>query len=278
MSTRKPGGHPARAAQAEDAREARRAKAAAMRQRELAKERSRRVLLISIAVVVVLAVVAVVAVVIDRSREDDVPLAAQVVPPSAGARGAGYVLPGTPAAGAPRLDVWLDYQCPYCEQFETRAGDAVVELASSGRAEVVVHTLTFLDGNLGNDSSQRAAEAAAAADAQGRFVEFNRTVFANQPEQEGTGYTDDQLRRFAQDAGITGDALEQWQAAYDGHAYRDYVQSVADSMQENGVTGTPTVTVTPAGGQAQEVPTEDVLGSDPVAALQQAVAAATTTP
>ncbi|MEZ0163631.1 DsbA family protein [Kineococcus sp. LSe6-4] len=276
MSTKKPGGHPARAGQAEDAREARRAKAAALRQRELARERSRRVLLVSTAVVVVLAIVAVVVVVINRSRPAEVALAEQQVPPSASAMGAGLTLPGTPAPGAPTLDVWLDYQCPYCARFETAAGDAVVQLAADGQAQVVVHTLTFLDGNLGNDASQRAAEAAAAADAQGRFVEYNRTVFANQPEREGAGYTDAQLRDFAEQAGVPD--LEQWQAAYDGHAYRDYVQSVADTMRDNDVSGTPTVTVTPQGGQKQEVPTQDLLGPDPAAALQRAVAAATTTP
>jgi protein-disulfide isomerase len=275
LSTKKPGGHPARAGQAEDAREARRAKAAALRQRELARERSRRVLLISIAVVVVLAIVAVVVVVIDRSRKDDVPLAAQVVPPSAGAKGAGYVLPGTPAAGVPTLDVWIDYQCPYCKEFETAAGDSVVALAADGKAKVVVHTLTFLDGNLGNDSSQRAAEAAAAADAQGRFAQFSKVVFANQPAQEGAGYTDAQLRDFAQQAGVAD--LAKWQSAYEGHAYRDYVDSIEDSMKENGVSGTPTVTVTPEGGQKQEIPTQDLLGSDPVTAVAQAVAAATKT-
>ncbi|WP_380175708.1 DsbA family protein [Kineococcus sp. DHX-1] len=274
MSSKKTGGHPARAGQAEDAREARRAKAAALRQRELARERSRRVLLISIAVVVVLALVAVVVVVIDRSRKDDVALAAQAVPPNASGKAEGIVLPGTPAAGAPTLDVWLDYQCPYCKEFETAAGDSVVQLAADGKARVVVHTLTFLDGKLGNDASQRAAEGAAAADAQGRFAEYNKVVFANQPSQEGTGYTDAQLRDFAQQAGVPD--LAKWQSALEGHAYRDYVESVADSMDANGVSGTPTVTVTPAGGQKKEIPTQDLLGSDPVTAVAQAVAAATT--
>ncbi|PRY17973.1 DsbA family protein [Kineococcus rhizosphaerae] len=273
MSTRKPGGHPARAAAAEDAREARRAKAAAMRQRELAKERSRRVLLISVAVVVVLAIVAVVVVVIDRSRPDTVATAAQVNPPSAGAKAAGYVLPGTAAVGAPTVDVWLDYQCPYCKQFEAAAGSTVVDLAASGKAKVVVHTLTFLDGNLGNTASQLAAEAAAAADAQGRFAEFTTATFAAQPK-EGVGYTVADLRKIAQTAGVPD--LDAWQKAVEGHAYRDYVQSVQDSMEAGGVSGTPTVTVTPQGGQKQTLTNEQVLGSDPSTALTQAVAAATT--
>ena len=275
MSTKKPGGHPARAGRAEDAREARRAKAAALRQRELARERSRRVVLVSLVVVVVLALVAVVAVVVVRANRDD-PAAAQAVPPSAAAQGAGYVLPGTPAAGAPTVDIWLDYQCPYCKEFEDAAGDAYVELAASGQAEVVVHTLTFLDGNLGNDASQRAAEAAAAADAQGRFVEYTEVVFAHQPEREGTGYTDAQLRQFAQDAGVPD--LAAWEAAYEGHAYRDHVRAVADSMRANDVSGTPTVTVTPPGGEKRTIPAEELLGADPAGALQRAVTAATVAP
>jgi protein-disulfide isomerase len=273
LSTKKrPGGNPARAGEAEDAREARRAKAAAMRQRELAKERSRRVLLISIAVLVVLAVVAAVVIIIQRSRPEEVPLAAQEVPVSAGANGAGYVLAGTPSAGAPTVDIWLDYQCPFCAQFEAAAGQTYVDLASSGQATVVVHTLTFLDNNLGNEASQLAAEGAAAADAQGKFAEYTQIVFANQPD-EGVGYTVADLRGFAEEAGVAD--LDAWQAAVEGHAYQDYVNSIEDSMDANGVSGTPTVTVTPQGGEKQAISSDELLGSDPAGALTQAVAAAT---
>lgn len=271
MSTKKPGGNPARAGEAEDAREARRKKAATLRQRELARERSRRVVLISIAVVVVLALIAVVVVVIKRANEPT-PTAAQQIPVSAGAKGAGYVLAGTPAAGAPTVDVWVDYQCPYCKQFETAAGESVLALASSGQAKVVVHTLTFLDGNLGNTASQLAAEGAAAADAQGKFSEYTTTVFANQPD-EGTGYTVATLRGLAEQAGVPD--LDAWQTAVEGHAFRDYVDSVEDTMETEGVSGTPTVTVTSAAGEKTTISTEDLLGSDPAGALQAAVATAT---
>ncbi|GAA0290158.1 DsbA family protein [Kineococcus aurantiacus] len=282
MSTRKPGGHPARAAQAEDAREARRARAAAMRQRELARERSRRVLLISVAVVVVLVLVAVVAVVVDRSRGDEV-AAGTGTPPGVTADDGGYVLPGTPAAGAPTLDIWLDYQCPVCKQFEDVSGEVYPQLAAEGRARVVVHTLSFLDANLGNDSSSRAAQGAAAAAAQGRFVEYTQEVFANQPEQEGEGYTDDQLEQFAKDAGVADTAT--WRRQLDDRTWQGFVERVQGAMSDQGVSGTPTVVLTAADGTKQNIsqPTSgggdgslaQLLGADGARFLTDAVAAAT---
>ncbi|NAZ85534.1 DsbA family protein [Kineococcus indalonis] len=270
-SKKRPGGDPARAGLAEDAREARRAKAAALRQRELARERSRRVLLVSVAVVAVLALVAVVVVLVARER-DAATTTAGATPPSASGGAGGYVLPGEPAAGAPSLDVWLDYQCPYCARFEAAAGDAYVQLAASGRARVVVHTLSFLDDSLRNDSSTRAAEGAAAADAQGRFAEYTRAVFARQPQEEGDGYSDEQLREAAREAGVAD--LDRWQRALDDDEYAGYVRRVQDGMGAAGVSGTPTVQITPEGGATTALDTEQLLGADPAGYLQQQVAAA----
>ena len=282
MSTKKPGGHPARAGQAEDAREARRAKAAALRQRELARERSRRVLLISVAVVVVLALIAVVVVVVDRSR-DAATTVGQASPTGVTADDGGYVLPGTPAAGVPTLDIWLDYQCPICKQFEDVSGTVYPQLAADGKAKVVVHTLSFLDQNLGNDASERAAEGAAAAAEQGRFVEYTQQVFAHQPEREGTGYTDDQLEGFAKDAGVAD--LATWRRQLDEHTWLGFVRRVAGSMEEKGVNGTPTVVVTSADGTARNISQTtqgggdgsmgQLLGADGATFLTDAVAAAT---
>jgi protein-disulfide isomerase len=282
VSTKKPGGHPARAGQAEDAREARRAKAATLRRRELARERSRRVVLISVAVVVVLALVAVVAVIIDRSR-DSATTVGQGTPAGAASDAGGYVLAGTPAAGAPTLDVWLDYQCPICKKFEDVSGTVYPQLAADGKAKVVVHTLTFLDQNLGNDASERAAEGAAAAAEQGRFVEYTQQVFANQPEQEGTGYTDDQLEQFAKDAGVAD--LTTWRKQLDDHTWLGYVRRVAATMGEQKISGTPTVILTSADGTTKNISQttqgggdgsiSQLLGADGARFLTDAVAAAT---
>ncbi|WP_337060599.1 DsbA family protein [Kineococcus sp. G2] len=273
MSKKRPGGHPARAGRPEDAAQARRARAAALRQQELARERRRRVLLVSAAVVVLLALVAVVAVVVARQGDDAT--AEGATPPSATAPDGGYLLAGDAAPGAPTLDVWLDYQCPFCADFEAAAGDDLQELAASGQARVVVHTLSFLDQNLGNDSSTRAAEGAAAADAQGRFAEYSEEVFARQPEREGTGYTDEELRAAAEAAGVTD--LQAWSQAVEEDTYLGYVRRVQESMAEAGVEGTPTVQLTPDGGETRTLETGQLLDPDAGDYLREQVAQATGT-
>ncbi|NIZ89939.1 DsbA family protein [Kineococcus rubinsiae] len=274
MSSRKrPSGHPARAGEAQDARAARQAKAAALRQREQARERSRRVLLITAAVVVVLAIVATVVVLVQRQGGDS---DTEGVPaPHAVSADGGIQLPGTPAAGAPTMDIWLDYQCPVCQRFEGFGGQAYVDLAAQGKAKVVVHTLTFLDGTLGTaPSSQLAAEGAAAADAQGKFVQYTQALYADQPE-EGTGYTADSLQAYAEK--VDGLDVTAWRKALDDHVYAGYVKRVQAQMEPQGVGGTPTVRVTSAAGAVTDVPADQLLTADApqnlAAAVQKATAA-----
>ncbi|MFB9376342.1 DsbA family protein [Kineococcus gynurae] len=276
MAKRSRSGNPAVAnqqqAQAVDAREARAAKAAALRQREKAAERRRKVTLITVATLVVVALVAVVTVLIVQNRGGDAGDGA--APAAAASTDGGMVLPGSPAAGAaPTLDVWLDYQCPVCKRFEETGGDAYVELASSGSARVVVHTLTFLDDRFGNEASQMAAEGAAAASEQGRLAEYTKVVYANQPAEEGTGYTLDQLEDYARQAQVPD--LAKWRSQVQDRVFEAYVDRVEATMDAQGVQGTPTVRVTPAGGgEPTTIPSDQLLSAQAPDNLRQAVAAA----
>ena len=75
---------------------------------------------------------------------------------------------------------------------------------------VCINSIAFVDTNLKNDSSTRAANAVACASDAGKFLEYHSAVFAAQPVKEGDGYTDAQLTEFATTAGITGPALTTW--------------------------------------------------------------------
>lgn len=147
----------------------------------------------------------------------------------------------TAKGNAPTLDIFEDFQCPVCGQFERTFGPTISMMAKAGDIKLVVHTMSFLDVNLRNDSSQRSANAAACAAGAGKFLEYNRAVFAAQPAQEGAGYTDVQLSEFANAAGITGPALATWQTCTSSGQHAQYVTDTETAAERDGVYGAPVV-------------------------------------
>ena len=166
-----------------------------------------------IAVVVVVAVV--VAIVIGKNSQSGSSTGASGNPTPVGVVGGtgGGILanPATAKASAPTMDLYEDFQCPICGELEKALGPQIRTLADAGQIKLVVHMMSFLDGNLSNDSSTRSANAAACAADAGKFLQYHAAVFAGLPAKEGAGYTDAQLTAFAQTAGITGPALTTWQ-------------------------------------------------------------------
>ncbi|WP_226346146.1 DsbA family protein [Agilicoccus flavus] len=196
---------------------------------------------ILIALVSIVAVLGVVAAVWFGTRGSQTDPAAAAPKGATGATG-GIAVTTNAKAGAPTLDVYEDFQCPACMQAEAAVGPTIRKMAADGEAKVVYHMKSFLDANLGNDSSTRAALAASCSADAGRFQQFHDAVFAaNTPE--GQGYTDAQLETFATQSGVTGDALNTWKSCYSTKKYADYVKGVEETTAKAGVTGTPTFRV-----------------------------------
>ena len=198
-------------------------------------------------VVVVVAIIAVVVGVVwsQQSQEKAVTGGGNALPTGVAKLGAGYPAfqDVTAASGAPTIDIYEDFQCPACAAFEQALGSTFQDQAKAGKIKLVYHVKNFLDDNLRNDSSTRAGNAAFCASDAGKFQEFHNVIFPNQPANEGDGYTDAQLKAFAQQAGITGTALDTWQKCYDANKYVDYVNSVEEQSFKDGVRGTPTVKI-----------------------------------
>jgi protein-disulfide isomerase len=194
-------------------------------------------------VVAVLAIAAVVAGVIiaDQGKKADLAAGGSSLPAGASAMGAGLVANSTAPENVPTLDIWADFQCPACKSFEDAFGDVIGDLTQNNQVKLRVHVLSFLDKNLGNDSSNRAANAAFCAANQDAFLPYYRGVYAIQPAREGQGYTDGQLRQVAEASGINGAGLETWQKCYDAREHNQYVESVQTQSAKDGVNGTPTV-------------------------------------
>lgn len=216
----------------------RRAQLRAMQHAEAKKRRNRNIVIGVVCGVIALVVIAggVTAFLQLRDNQE------ASLPPSANADRTGMILNPDAPDSAPKLDIYFDYQCPFCKQFEDQMSSTIEDMAESNDARITYHTMTFLDRNLQNDASQRAANAAYCADAQGRYNEYHVLVYQNQPTQEGQGYTDELLRdQLPQQAGITD--LAAFQSCYDDQTYDGYVRKVDNEAGKAGVTGTPTVHV-----------------------------------
>lgn len=224
-------------------------KRAALRQQQEAEARdarNKKILGIVLGAIALVVVVVLGIVVFQTLSKNTQTAGEQSTPPNGNDKG-GIALKSTktqPAGDVPHVVVYEDYQCPACASREQAYGPAVEELVDAGKITFEVSTTYFLDDRIGNDSSQRASMAAAAADAVGKYREMHKLIYANQPQHEGTGYTDQQLRvDIPAQAGITGDDLAKYQQLYDSKAFRDFAKLGDERFTADKIGSTPTYVV-----------------------------------
>jgi protein-disulfide isomerase len=110
------------------------------------------------------------------------------------------VVAGKPAKNT--VDVYEDFLCPYCGQFESRDGDKVIQLINDGKIQVVYHPVAILNQHTTPTGySLRAANAGLCAAASGFFPTYHRKLFAEQPAEGSAGLTNQELIAKAQQLG-----------------------------------------------------------------------------
>ncbi|MFC4561378.1 DsbA family protein [Nocardiopsis mangrovi] len=116
----------------------------------------------------------------------------------------GSVVLAREGASAPVVEVYADYQCPACRQFEIASGPTLQRLATEGRAIVHYRPVSIFaqqPAPLSANSLRGGAAARAAAD-QGKYVEYNDILFDNQPAEGSAGFSASDLKQWGKDAGI----------------------------------------------------------------------------
>jgi protein-disulfide isomerase len=148
---------------------------------------------------------------------------------------------GLPLGSGPvTVDVYLDFMCPICKQFEDNAGATLNRLVADNKIKLVYHPVAFLDrASTTQYSTRSAASAACAADA-GKLAPYVAELYKRQRPEGSAGLSNDELVTAAASAGITDPGFAT--CVNDGR-YRDWVSHVTDTAIERGVTGTPTVLV-----------------------------------
>ncbi|AZZ49228.1 DsbA family protein [Rathayibacter rathayi] len=114
----------------------------------------------------------------------------------------------TRAGGVVAVDLYVDYLCPYCSQFEKTNAEQLQSWLTEGAITLEIHPVAILDSSsAGSAYSSRAANAAAcvADEDPDHFLAVNAALFAQQPAEGTTGLSDDALRTLVVGAGVTND-------------------------------------------------------------------------
>lgn len=165
-------------------------------------------------------------------------------------------LAATPRAEAPSLgpadakvtvEVWSDFQCPFCARGATTAKELKAKYEDQVRL-VFRHQPLPMHGQ-----ARLAAAASMAAHEQGRFWEFHDALFANQRALDRAS-----LEALAAKLNLD---VERFKRSLDSSTWSNYVDTEVAEAQRRGVRGTPTFFVN---GQP-------ITGAQPLQVFTQAI-------
>lgn len=209
--------------------------------RQAERDRRRRRLLLVLAPVAVIVVVVVAAgltvqAVRDRGSDFAGGLPAAAVLDDGSVR---LAAPGT-TVNTPVIDVYEDFQCPACREFERINSGTLQRLASEREAVVVYRPVAIID-----QRSVRAGSAARCAADAGKYVAYHDVLFENQPpERGGQGFTAEDLKTYGEEVGLDGG---EFASCVESVKYRDdllqrtqRISAEYEKQTGNGF-GTPTV-------------------------------------
>ncbi len=211
------------------------------RERDKAREKQRRVLIVSAAVVGVLGLAAVVGVIAANSGGDGgSDKAGPVVAPTGSVEGDKPAIPTGKADAPSTLAIWEDFRCPACAQFENVMRDAIHELEASGALKAEYHLATLIDGNMGGSGSLRAANAAACAQDAGKFTAYHDTLYINQPSETDDAFGNNaKLIELA--AKVPGLDTPAFRSCVEDGTHDSWVAKSNEAFQKGGFRGTPSV-------------------------------------
>jgi protein-disulfide isomerase len=150
----------------------------------------------------------------------------------------GYAM-GDPAALVV-IEVWEDFQCPFCQRFTYEVEPAIVErYVETGEARLVFRNLAFL-----GDESHWAAVAASLAADQDKFWPYRDYLFANFRGNESGAFHIDRLLEMGEAVGLDMDEFRRGLVLE--NARERFAELQAEAMAEaytRGINATPTVVV-----------------------------------
>ncbi|MDI2097902.1 DsbA family protein [Ruicaihuangia caeni] len=148
------------------------------------------------------------------------------------------------------IDIFEDYSCPHCKDYDAAVGDVFSELSASGEVVVKHHPI-----NIVTPYGKRAGSTAVCV-ATGQPELWNtvhHALFANH-DQSTDGWKTGEFRSFAESLGV--DDADTLSCIQDGRYMGWIDDNTADALNKRGVQGTPALFIN---GEATELLSGDAL-------------------
>ncbi len=139
------------------------------------------------------------------------------------------------------MEVYEDYQCPYCGQYSLDVEPVLVsQYVTPGTLRIVHNDIGILGRGGPDDESVLTARGAFCANEQGKYWDYAHWVYANQDGENAGGFRRERLTAIAEAAGIEPVAFS---ACLDGAAATAAVDQANAEATALGINSTPTMYV-----------------------------------
>jgi protein-disulfide isomerase len=207
------------------------------RKRQLQKQQRMRRLMISLSGLVIVALAVVITVYFVNKKD---PNAYSGALAATTRQADGAILASKPGTKAPKLELFEDFQCPICNEFEKSSGNTIKRLAAEGKVNVLYYPFWLFKQQTEpiRGNSQRAANAALCAPAD-KWMQYHDLIYKNQPAEGSKGFSNKDLIGWAKNLGFDTPQFEQCVNGNQKQSQIDAMTNYAEQTRK--VTGTPTV-------------------------------------
>jgi len=143
------------------------------------------------------------------------------------------------------LDVFFDYSCPHCAEFDSLHTDEISKLLDNGEATLVLHPCKIL-GQDWTDLAMNAMGLVIDKDPDNALA-FHNAVFEEYlsiaQKQDPSRLTVETLVAVGEKAGVSGEVTTQFKDTITSRAYDAWTKLGTETFQNLGFKGTPTILV-----------------------------------
>jgi protein-disulfide isomerase len=126
------------------------------------------------------------------------------------------------------MDLWVDYSCPHCQEFEADSNDVITQKIASGALKVNYHNIQIVTAY---GTQAGSAAACVATYAPESWWAFNAALYANH-SAETDGWKGPQLADFATQQGVTSSDA---QSCISDQRYTSWITDNTSAAGEAGV-------------------------------------------